>query len=91
MTHFIRSCILVYREVRTSIKFLYTSFYFKWGDDLAKYCDDGCHAVCDFCKFYEDDEEDGEFFGEGFCLAKKERVFASWHCTDDFECFRMKD
>lgn len=57
---------------------------------MAKYCNDDCHAVCDFCKFYNDYGVD-HFDGTGMCEKKSIEVDASGHCEDDFECFRIKD
>lgn len=57
---------------------------------MARYCNEGCHAICDFCKHYKDDGIEG-FVGEGICVKKNIRVDASSYCEDDFECFRVKD
>jgi hypothetical protein len=62
---------------------------------MAKYCSEGCHAVCDFCKYYIDDSETegfnpDEFEGEGFCKAKNTRTDAGSFCDDDFECFLIE-
>lgn len=58
---------------------------------MAKYCSNDCTAVCDFCKFYKDDMEDGEFSGSGVCIKKNIEVDAGSYCEDDFECFRIVD
>jgi hypothetical protein len=56
-----------------------------------KKCNAGCHAVCDFCKYYERYiDEDLEFTGEGNCLIKNEDVQFSGYC-EDFHCFTLKD
>lgn len=62
---------------------------------MAKFCEEGCHAVCDFCKHYLDDSKTegfnaDEFEGEGYCKAKDIRTEASGSCEDDFECFNIE-
>lgn len=56
---------------------------------MAKYCNDDCKSVCDFCKHYKDYGTPEEFDGTGMCLAKKVEVDASNYCDDDFECFNI--
>lgn len=59
---------------------------------MAKYCDDDCMPICDFCVHYRDDNEgkDG-FAGEGYCEAKNEQTDACDFCEDDFHCFRLTE
>ncbi len=62
---------------------------------MAKFCSEECDAICDFCKFYKDDDRDikknGEFAGEGICEIHDIRVFCheGYNC-DDFECKNVK-
>jgi len=61
---------------------------------MAKFCNNGCHAVCDFCKYYLDDSEtEGfnpeTFEGEGLCELKNIRTDASGGC-DDFHCCTLE-
>ena len=59
---------------------------------MAKYCDNGCRAVCDFCKYYKDDGSGtDEFEGEGICLITGLKKNASSYCEDNFECTLYKE
>lgn len=59
---------------------------------MARYCDNDCYAVCDFCKNYKDDGKDtGTFEGEGICLATGKRVDAGGKCEENFVCFTLED
>ena len=57
---------------------------------MARYCNEGCHSICDFCKYYSDDGIE-DFAGEGVCTKKNTKVDASHYCEDDFECFRIEN
>lgn len=63
---------------------------------MAKFCNDSCHAICDFCKYYRDEIRDiqgikDEFAGEGICSIDGKLVDASdgYKCGN-FECFRLE-
>jgi len=68
---------------------------------MAKFCEDNCSSICDFCRNYQDEYrdinksigKDGklEFAGNGICSVDNAEV----DCTDgencdDFECTRSK-
>lgn len=55
---------------------------------MAKYCGEGCRALCDFCKHYKDKNIDDEFTGYGDCIIKNIEVDAGFSCENDFECFK---
>ena len=69
---------------------------------MAKFCEDDCSSICDFCKNYMDEYRDIDksiddngkqrFAGNGICNVDKHEV----DCTDgencdDFICFMSKD
>jgi hypothetical protein len=65
---------------------------------MAKFCEDDCSAICDFCKNYQDEyrdinktiREDGEleFAGNGICSVDNAEVDAcDGDNCDNFICF----
>lgn len=60
---------------------------------MAKFCDDDCEAICDFCKHYDDEFRyiNGQFAGDGTCNVDGKLVDAcdGYKC-DNFKCFRLE-
>lgn len=62
---------------------------------MAKFCNDDCEAICDFCVHYKDlyrdiDKVQG-FAGEGICDADSQPTDAcGGNNCEDFECFRIE-
>lgn len=59
---------------------------------MGRYCsteEGACHALCDFCRYFESDDNDLEY--DGRCMARNEPTCRSWHCEEDFVCFRIED
>ena len=47
-------------------------------------CQDDCHAICDFCKYFPRGNSD-----PGYCSLLKKEVSRTFMC-DDFCCFNVK-
>lgn len=57
---------------------------------MAKYCNEGCEALCDFCIHFKEDnyEELKDSYADGICEITGGEVSYSDFCLDKFECFR---
>ena len=55
---------------------------------MAKYCNGGCEALCDFCIHFDDSEELEDCYADGICKITGGEVNYSDFCLDNFECFR---
>jgi len=55
-----------------------------------KFCDDCDIAICDFCKYYDFNGNNGCYMGEGYCNFHKQKRDPNEQC-EDFHCFRAKD
>lgn len=51
-----------------------------------KLCDNECQPLCDFCIFYERDDNVKDVDCDGICSKTKVEVSYGDSC-DDFECF----
>lgn len=60
---------------------------------MAKYCDEDCYALCDFCVHFKEIEYERleDCYADGICEITGEEVSIIDYCTDNFECFRYKE
>jgi len=54
-----------------------------------QYCDRDCHAICDFCSFYDfNGDEEGCYTGNGYCNRLEEKSDPDNGCAG-FRCRKL--